>query len=126
MGAEKSGSAEHFGKAKTLQEFPKKNIEDTMASNMEIGEKEEGNKSKNFTQWEEALLMTWAKGMGFGVNNNKGSLDIVIDWLASGTDEALNILASGQFNASNKFEDEKMMARPDLLRPFGEGGPRAL
>ena len=65
---------------------------------MERGEKVKRNKSKNWTEAEELLLMAWVEDKGFGLNV-RGSLDFVRNHLAIGTDEALNILASGWFNA---------------------------
>ena len=70
------------------------------------------NRSRNWTQNEVTLLIAWAKGMGFGVNNNKGSVDLVIDRLASGTDEALNTLASGQLNAAKPIDGIEDVGKP--------------
>ena len=69
------------------------------------------NKGKVFTEMEDLAIMAWAEEVGLGVNVN-GNIDLVRDQLATGTDEALNNLAS-MVKASC----------PEPLRPFGEGGP---
>ena len=65
-----------------------------------MASKVKGHKGKVITEMEDLAIMAWAEEVGLGVNVN-GNIDLVRDQLATGTDEALNVLASGWFNGVN-------------------------